>query len=367
MAGMLNEGNSCYAIAVLQSMLALRPFLGALLDERLREGPFSVSESSFLAGLAGAARQRAAAGGGEEAEGAAELRRMIPRFDNRDQQDAHEFFTAALERLGADAAAAVEAAEAEEEGAPASPADAAFGSTVRKTLTCTRCGRERESEETFSDLSLDVELGSSKRPAARSFLSLFFSSLVPAWLRGVRARAPAVRELVAAFFGPRELECRCGCGGTRVREQRALVRPPRVLALHLKRFRADAARGTYSKAGGRVRLSARLSRVGGAAAARYELACVVQHRGTPHGGHYTTDVRDFGRPGRWLRYNDERVREVSAATALGPESQRLAYILFYVAAAAAPLQTRKRRADSVGGDGDGDDGGVRASKRARKA
>lgn len=57
---------------------------------------------------------------------------------------------------------------------------------------------------------------------------------------------------------------------------------------------------------------------------KYDLICVINHRGSMGGGHYTTNC--LGRDGRWYVINDSRVMQIAPADII----DRQAYILFYI-------------------------------------
>ena len=90
-----------------------------------------------------------------------------------------------------------------------------FTAAVRATLTCDACGDVSERFETFRHLSVDLPPG----------------------------EAPATLDaLLARFFAPESLERRCardGCEGVCATLAGRVVRLPRVLVVHLKRFRFE--------------------------------------------------------------------------------------------------------------------------------
>ena len=109
------------------------------------------------------------------------------------------------------------------------PTRRAFTGASAVTLTCETCGDASTSVESFRHLSLEI-------PPSETFES------APLELQG----------LIARCFASETVERRCaraGCGGTRAAMARRLLRAPRALLVHLKRFRAeDASRETCGDA-----------------------------------------------------------------------------------------------------------------------
>jgi len=130
---------------------------------------------------------------------------------------------------------------------------------------------------------------------------------------------------------------KCGAAGAVLRK--LLTRPPRVLALHLKRFRYSTFTGGYEKQSASVEVPAELDlaahtpqpkpgarRALGARSAQYDLQAAVAHDGaSPRSGHYVCYTRDGS--GVWHMYDDSFVQELreDALQRMGSH----AYILFY--------------------------------------
>eukprot|EP01083_Nonionella_stella_P027480 75680_1 len=74
---------------------------------------------------------------------------------------------------------------------------------------------------------------------------------------------------------------------------------------------------------------------------RYVLQAVVHHLGrTPSSGHYICDAFDSEK-NRWRRYNDSIVNTINTAEVLGPESEKTAYLFFFLHEAFAPRPKNK--------------------------
>ena len=146
---------------------------------------------------------------------------------SRRQQDAHEFLldlmdawdsaAKALARAGGKENAAPEAAAAKAARA-APPSEELFGIRTTCSLKCESCGFERSFEEKLLDLSLD--LPEAAAPAAPP------------------AAPVALSALLDGYFAPETICLDCEkCDGTRATQTRRIAALPKVLALHLKRFR----------------------------------------------------------------------------------------------------------------------------------
>ena len=288
-AGFVNLGNTCYLAATAQLLCGLDAFAGfvdGLPDAYVQGGlgaapraarpdasspetaagaPLSVTKS--MRDLVRARAARAARFDDAVTRAAATepmvparlkgaVQRRHPRYEGYEQHDAHEFLCETLDAVAEEAEAAAsrarETALAERDACFAAEkpigGDGAAGTRPRRlsgvvplhrtlcptrraftgasavTLTCETCGDASTTAESFRHLSLEL-------PDAP----------------GTRSTAPLELEaLIARCFAPETVERRCarvGCGGTRATMARRLLRAPRVLLVHLKRFRAeDAAR-----------------------------------------------------------------------------------------------------------------------------
>ena len=148
------------------------------------------------------------------------------------QQDAHEFLCFLLAGLQEECTASPVATPAATPAAAPAPAtvelrDAAcpatrnFGGTLQRTLTCGRCGFAAPPRtEFFLHLSLQVPHG-----------------------HGRDAEPVPLEKILEDFFEDEAVEktCdRCGAANAPHRQATRLRRLPRVLSLHLKRFRVSA-------------------------------------------------------------------------------------------------------------------------------
>lgn len=83
--------------------------------------------------------------------------------------------------------------------------------------------------------------------------------VVPGAASASVAASPDLRQLLGDFFMPRVQPLRCEkCGAANVKIQSKMKELPRVLVLHLKRFRADLVRNTYEKSNVKVSIPLQL-------------------------------------------------------------------------------------------------------------
>jgi ubiquitin carboxyl-terminal hydrolase 26/29/37 len=286
--GFVNLGNTCYLASSAQLVLGLRSFVEdteRVLRAVARVGPDATPDAT--ASLRGEDEEedgafpvtRAALDlmrrrGDVSAAAAlspARLKRAVqrrhPRYEGYEQHDAHEFLGSMLDameeettsayeagsgrllplvRESATASAAAASAATETNAMDSSPERAkglgiavvssgivplhrtscptrrAFTGAAAVTLTCATCGDVSTKMESFRHLSLE---------------------LAPSDSRAAASAPLALQALLARWFAPETVERRCareGCGGTRAVMARRLLRAPRVLLAHLKRFRAEA-------------------------------------------------------------------------------------------------------------------------------
>ena len=283
--GLVNLGNTCYLAATAQLLCGLDAFAGdvdglpdaylnasnanAKLGSRGSEGAGGdardARDAPSFDGVASATRdlvrkRKAHAARFDDAKTRASAtaalvparlkratQRRHSRYEGYEQHDAHEFLCDALDALAEEVAVAERPQKCSQNvsgaGTDASgpvrewvplhrtrcPTRRAFTGASAVTLTCETCGDASTSVESFRHLSLEI-------PPSETFES------APLELQG----------LIARCFASETVERRCaraGCGGTRAAMARRLLRAPRALLVHLKRFRAeDASRETCGDA-----------------------------------------------------------------------------------------------------------------------
>ena len=355
--GLENFGNTCYANSVLQALYFCKPF-----RERLIAHHASLAkdhEENLLTVLGELFSEISSQ---KKRTGVLAPRRFIQRLKRDNElfrsfmhQDAHEFFMFTLNECCEILEREARSKREKEEGgagAPASPSPSGsppittwihdvFQGHLTNQTKCLWCENVTSREECFLDLSLDVEQNSSLASCLRAFSD---------------------DELLDARD---KFQCDA-CGGLQEAHKRMLVKTaPRVLALHLKRFKYVEALGRHSKLMHRVafprelKLDDRVLAPDAPVAehdATYRLFAVVVHLGSgPNHGHYVCLVRSHG---QWLTYDDDVVDladEDDLARLYGNASERAAgnehgYILFY-------QRDEDEEAASSGGVGAGGGGG----------
>ncbi|KAF8588617.1 cysteine proteinase [Ramaria rubella] len=188
-----------------------------------------------------------------------------------------------------------------------------FEGTLTSETRCLTCETVSSRDESFLDLSIDIEQNSSVTACLRQF---------------------SASEMLAQrnkFF--------CDtCGGLQEAEKRMKIKKlPNVLALHLKRFKYQEDVQKYIKLSYRVAFPFELRLFNTVDDAPdpdrlYRLFAIVVHiGGGPHHGHYITIVRAHG---TWFVFDDDNVepiREADIPKYFGDSPGGSGYVLFYQA------------------------------------
>ncbi|XP_076598529.1 ubiquitin carboxyl-terminal hydrolase 3-like [Chaetodon auriga] len=130
-----------------------------------------------------------------------------------------------------------------------------------------------------------------------------------------------------------ELVYLCECGATTSSQRSSFVNLPKVLILHLKRFRFTEMY-QFQKVHQPVALCRDLVISSNQGGGCYSLVSVISHHGSrTDSGHYISDgldrnVGETDPNDRWFTYNDARVTETTGASACEQRIQS-SYILFY--------------------------------------
>lgn len=188
-----------------------------------------------------------------------------------------------------------------------------FQGTLTSETKCLTCENVSQRDEPFLDLSVDLEAHSSVTSCLRKF-----------------SQEEMLQERDKFFCD--------NCGGLQEAEKRMKVkRSPKILALHLKRFRYTEDLQRLQKLFHRVVYPYHLRLFNTTNDAEdpdrlYELYAVVVHIGVgPYHGHYISIIKTPDRG--WLLFDDELVEPVDKAFVLNffgdQASLACAYVLFY--------------------------------------
>ena len=256
----------------------------------------------------------------------AKLRKENEVFNNQMHQDAHEFLNYLLNEMAeilekrnkkaaeANGAGSSGAAAAEEEdgGDAASPEKGDNGSSsgsssryVPKTwihsifeglLTnetrCLACDSVTSRDESFLDLSLEIEQNSSVSSCMRNF---------------------SANE---SLRGDNKFYCDTCCSLQEAHKRMRIKRLPNVLALHLKRFKYVEQIQRFKKLSYRIAfpIDLKLTNVCDEAVdpdRKYRLFAVIVHAGSgPNHGHYVALVRAHN---QWLCFDDDVIEPIEEA------------------------------------------------------
>ncbi|WVZ24017.1 hypothetical protein V8G54_002561 [Vigna mungo] len=178
---------------------------------------------------------------------------------------------------------------------------------------CLQCETVTARDETFLDLSLDIEQNSSITSCLKNFSST------------------ETLNAEDKFF------CDKCCSLQEAQKRMKIKKPPHILVIHLKRFKYMEQLGRYKKLSYRVvfPLELKLSNTVEDADIEYSLFAVVVHVGSgPNHGHYVSLVKSHN---HWLFFDDENVEMIdeSAVQTFFGSSQEYSsntdhgYILFY--------------------------------------
>ncbi|KAJ8433929.1 hypothetical protein Cgig2_001858 [Carnegiea gigantea] len=188
-----------------------------------------------------------------------------------------------------------------------------FQGILTNETKCLRCETVTARDETFFDLSLDIEQNSSITSCLKNFSST------------------ETLNAEDKFF------CDKCCSLQEAQKRMKIKKPPHILVIHLKRFKYIENLGRYKKLSYRVvfPLELKLTNTVEDADSEYCLFAVVVHVGSgPNHGHYVSLVKSHN---HWLFFDDENVEiidESAVQTYFGSAQEYSSntehgYILFY--------------------------------------
>ncbi|XP_004502418.1 ubiquitin carboxyl-terminal hydrolase 4-like isoform X1 [Cicer arietinum] len=337
--GLENFGNTCYCNSVLQALYFCISFREQLIEYYAKHKSLTNAEENLLTCLAELFSQ---INSQKRKTGVISPKRFIQRLKKQNElfrsymhQDAHEFLNYLLNEVVDTLEKEAHAAKVNQKTSPPSEKIAdgpksglangakneplatwvhkSFQGILTNETRCLQCETVTARDETFLDLSLDIEQNSSITSCLKNFSST------------------ETLNAEDKFF------CDKCCSLQEAQKRMKIKKPPHVLVIHLKRFKYMEQLGRYKKLVYRVvfPLELRLSDTDEEADIEYTLFAVVVHVGSgPNHGHYVCLVKSHN---HWLCFDDETVEvvdEPSVQTFFGStydfnNNTDHGYILFY--------------------------------------
>ncbi|GJN02752.1 hypothetical protein PR202_ga20133 [Eleusine coracana subsp. coracana] len=165
-----------------------------------------------------------------------------------------------------------------------------FQGILTNETRCLRCETVTARDETFLDLSVDIEQNSSITSCLKNFCST------------------ETLNAEDKFF------CDKCCSLQEAQKRMKIKKAPHILVIHLKRFKYIEQLGRYKKLSYRVvfPMELKLSNASDDVDTEYSLFAVVVHVGSgPNHGHYVSLVKSHN---HWLFFDDENVEMVEEQT-----------------------------------------------------
>ncbi|CAH9099671.1 unnamed protein product [Cuscuta epithymum] len=331
--GLENFGNTCYCNSVLQTLYFCVPFREQLLEYYSNNKTPSDADENLLTCLADLFMQISSQ---KKKTGVIAPKRFVHRLKKQNEifrsymhQDAHEFLNYLLNELVDILERESNAVKTDRENSSSENIVHANGAQKEPLVTwvhknfqgiltnetrCLCCETVTARDETFFDLSLDIEQNSSITSCLKNFSST------------------ETLNAEDKFF------CDKCCSLQEAQKRMKIKKPPHILVIHLKRFKYIEQLGRYKKLSYRVvfPLELKLSNTTVEDAdAEYSLFGVVVHVGSgPNHGHYVSLVKSHN---HWLYFDDENVEmidESAVQTFFGSAQEYSSntdhgYILFY--------------------------------------
>ncbi|XP_062078407.1 ubiquitin carboxyl-terminal hydrolase 23 [Humulus lupulus] len=303
-AGLENLGNTCFLNSVLQCLTYTEP-LAAYLQSGKHQNSCHIAGFCALCAIQKHVSRALQSTGRSLApkDLVSNLRCISRNFRNCRQEDAHEYMVNLLESMHKcclPSGVPSESPSAYEK----SLVHKIFGGSLRSQVKCLQCSFCSNKFDPFLDLSLEIVKADSLHKALLNFT--------------------AAEQLDG---GERQYQCQQCKQKVRALKRLTVHKPPNVLTIHLKRFRAHDPGQKIDK---KVTFGPTLdlkSFVSGSYEGdlKYTLYGVLVHYGwSTHSGHYYSYVRTSS--GMWYSLDDSRVVQVSEKTVL----EQKAYMLFYV-------------------------------------
>ncbi|KAI1721390.1 sodium:neurotransmitter symporter family domain-containing protein [Ditylenchus destructor] len=327
--GLVNFGNTCYCNSVIQALYFCQPFREKILAYKQilkKSGNQRDNLLSCLADLfSNIASQKRRVGTIAPKRFVTKLKRENELFDNLQQQDAHEFFNYLLnaisETLVDERKREISNGPIKANGTlkkstisshpPIEPPKATettskhdsnkmeptwiqeiFQGTLTNETRCLNCETVSSKDEDFLDLSVDIEQNVSISHCLRNFSNM------------------------ETLSGDQKYHCENCCSKQEAQKRMRIKKLPRLLALHLKRFKYVEQLNRYTKLSYRVLfpMELRLLNVQDSSNSDrlFDLVAVVVHCGsTPNRGHYITLVKSHS---SWLLFDDDIVDKIEESS-----------------------------------------------------
>ncbi|CAD6260682.1 unnamed protein product [Miscanthus lutarioriparius] len=313
--GLENFGNTCYCNSVLQALYFCIPFREQLLEYYANNKTPGDAEENLLTCLADLFMQISQA---KKKTGVIAPKRFVQRVKKQNElfrsymhQDAHEFLNFLLNELvdilEKESSAAKDSPQSSSpEKAPNGPVQPLangvkkeppvtlvhknFQGILTNETRCLRCETVTARDETFLDLSVDIE--------QNSFITSCLKNLCSTETLNAEDK----------FF------CDKCCSLQEAQKRMKIKKAPHILVIHLKRFKYIEQLGRYKKLSYRVvfPMELKLSNTSDDVDTEYSLFAVVIHVGSgPNHGHYVSLVKSHN---HWLFFDDENVEMVEEQT-----------------------------------------------------
>ncbi|XP_021688110.1 ubiquitin carboxyl-terminal hydrolase 3 isoform X4 [Hevea brasiliensis] len=318
--GLENFGNTCYCNSVLQALYFCVPFREQLLEYYATNKNTGDAEENLLTCLADLFTQISSQ---KKKTGVIAPKRFVQRLKKQ-----NELFRSYMHQEAQAAKSDPETSSPPEKIANGPNNAQANGVSKEPLVTwvhknfqgiltnetrCLQCETVTARDETFFDLSLDIEQNSSITSCLKNFSST------------------ETLNAEDKFF------CDKCCSLQEAQKRMKIKKPPHILVIHLKRFKYIEQLGRYKKLSYRVvfPLELKLSNTMEDADIEYSLFAVVVHVGSgPNHGHYVSLVKSHN---HWLFFDDENVEmidESAVQTFFGSAQEYSSntdhgYILFY--------------------------------------
>ncbi|KAJ1416926.1 hypothetical protein B484DRAFT_305941, partial [Ochromonadaceae sp. CCMP2298] len=365
--GLENLGNTCFMNAALQCLLHIEPlvafFLQGNIEQHLnlaspKKGNLALSFGQLVRDVY---RQRA-----HGSVTPTNLQRAVcvhaPYLMDLQQQDSQEFLRFLLDGIAEDLEAPSQVGEDPE--LTAAPPVARrwllarreaelqwtrymklndsvitdmFAGQLQSTVECLTCGHRSSTYDPFLDLSVPISSDAEPTPP-KSFLGSLRHSVA-----GAGDSKSTLEKCLEKFTAEEVLDNEnmylCEKCSTKRKSIKTLsiFKYPRVLVIHIKRFRYSSARRVklfddvkFPTSGLNLEpfVSADLPPMAPATPV-YDLIGVCNHHGTLNSGHYIAHADTSGAgardPKKWMKFNDARVSPAQPSAVSGPT----AYVLFY--------------------------------------